>query len=151
MAAESPNEPDPGSVTRTASTPVPSAGASQSCANGAEDLVGRLLDALSTGNAEAAAATFSSDDDFEWFSATSSGEHDVVRDHSELDDYFKATFSETEAVELDDMRWNGTRGEVGNFEYDITVTSENGVADWRGKGAVHCEKGVLLVWSMATA
>lgn len=150
MAAGSPNEPVPGSVTRTGSTQGPSAGASKSCANMAEDLIVRLLDALSTGKAGAAAATFSSGDDFEWFSATSSIEHDVVRDHSELDDYFKATFSEAEAVELDDMRWNGTRGQVGNFEYDITVTSDIGVADWRGKGAVHCDKGVLLVWSMAT-
>ena len=149
MVAESPSDPGPESTPRTAPTQAPSADASQSCAGVAEDVVARLLDALSTGNAEAAAATFSSDDDFEWFSATSSDEHDVVRDHSELEDYFEATYSETGAVALDDMRWNGTRGEIGNFDYDITVSSEIGVADWRGKGAVHCEKGVLLVWSMA--
>lgn len=111
----------------------------------------QLLDALSAGDAAGAAETFASGDDFEWFSATSPDGHDEVRDRAELDDFFEATFDGGEAVKLDDMRWNGMRGGVGNFEYDITITSEAGTADWRGKGAVHCEKGVLVVWSMGTS
>jgi hypothetical protein len=112
--------------------------------------VTQLLDALSAGNAAVAAETFASGDEFEWFSATSPDGHDVVRDHSELDDYFETAFSEVTAVELEDMSWNGTSGDIGNFAYDITVTSDRGATEWRGKGAVHCAKGVLVVWSMAT-
>lgn len=126
-----------------------SAAASPSCAKEAEDLVTRLVTGLATGDTRAAAATFASGDDFERFSATSSDGHDVVREQSELDDYLDATFSGTVGIHLDDMQWNGTRGDVGNFEYEITVISDTSIAGWTGKGAVHCEKGVLILWSMA--
>lgn len=126
-----------------------SAAASPSCEKEAADLVTRLLTGLATGDTRAAAATFASGDDFERFSATSSDGHDVVREQSELDDYLDATFSGTGGIHLDDMQWNGTRGDVGNFEYEITVISDTSIAGWTGKGAVHCEKGVLIVWSMA--
>lgn len=141
--------PDPKSGAGTTSSPHPSAGASE-CADETEQLVARLLDALSAGNAAVAAETFAADDEFEWFSATAPDGHDVVRDHSELDDYFETAFSEATTVELEDMSWNGTSGDIGNFAYDITVTSDRSVTEWRGKGAAHCAKGVLVVWSMAT-
>lgn len=118
-----------------------------------EQIVERFADASRREDASAAAALFAQGTHFEWFSATSSADHYVTRKHVDLEDRFRQRFQAGERFELKLFNWNGPvqDGNI-NFDFEMRWTNpefDASSGDARGKGAISCWDGSIIVLSIA--
>lgn len=115
----------------------------QSCQpTNVQSTVEHLIDALNNSDPAAADATVASEPRFEWFSVDPDRLGTDSYDRSSLRQFFEdlaGSEPEFEIVSLDFNFYRQT-DRSRNFEFQL--------ADRRGKGAIDCDTGLIVVWSM---
>lgn len=114
--------------------------------SGTEAIVTDFLADISADDVTAAAALFAEPPAFRWYSDASRTGPDSY-DRTTLPDHLASVAAATTTVTLVGFDYNG-RTDVGNFAYVLSSTDTDGntVQD-RGKGAVQCSTGFIVVWS----
>jgi hypothetical protein len=90
---------------------------------------------------------------FRWYSASDGRRNRTVFDRARLLPYFAARHRRHERLTLRWFRFNSvTQRSYGNFEYRLTRRADDLAGGrpvrYAGKGAVSCETGRIIVWSM---
>jgi hypothetical protein len=111
-------------------------------ATNVESTVERLIDALNTSDPAAADAIIASEPRFEWFSVDPDRLGADSFDRSNLRAFFAELAESAPEFEVVSVDFNFYRqtDRTGNFEFQL--------ADRRGKGAIDCDSGLIMVWSM---
>lgn len=85
---------------------------------------------------------------FEWFSVTlGHNDHTVVYEPSdihEVQDRLEGT-----TTRLEELKWNGSSDGLGHFSAAAVIESTGGPMHGTAKGAVDCETGLLVTFSLA--
>lgn len=123
------------------------------------ETVGRLVvDFFSAVNSGASRITDFFAPELEWYSVTegdpqADGRHFVSSDSTELREYFKNRAAHGERIQLLEIQVAyERRRNIGNVVYNLERTADDlaGYGDEaHGKGAIDCETGRILVWSMS--
>lgn len=117
----------------------------------------RFLGAFNRGDAQALAAVWAAEPDFQWYSTPAPGERvrGWASHRPSLIRYFRARHLRGERLELTSLRVNGNtaaRKPYGNFQYRLVRSADDlAPTEYLGKGALHCyatRPDVLIVWSM---
>ena len=118
-------------------------------------VIARFVTAFNAGNRKALNDTWVDKLSFKWYGVTSAPGlrpfPDAVQ-RSTLLAYFAERHAAHERLQLTKVKVNGvTAGAYGNFEFELLRSAADltdGPKLYRGKGAVTCSTGRLMVWSM---
>ena len=118
-------------------------------------VIARFVTAFNAGNRKALNDTWVDKLSFKWYGVTSAPGlrpfPDAVQ-RSTLLAYFAERHAAHERLQLTKVKVNGvTAGAYGNFEFELLRSADDligGPKLYRGKGAVTCSTGRLMVWSM---
>jgi len=118
------------------------------CASSAEAAVVGFTEATSAGDASTADSLFSQDR-FGWFSETPGRLDPEARNRDTLLAYLSERVMEGARYELVSFSFNGYReaDDTGNFGFILRNEAGSRIF---GKGAVACETGKIIVWSMGS-
>ena len=115
----------------------------------------RFVTAFNGGNRKALNEAWVNRLSFKWYGVTSPPgvrTMEAAARRSTLLPYFAERHAAHERLHLTKVKVNGvTAGAYGNFEFELLRTADDlpgGPRLYRGKGAVTCSTGRLMVWSM---
>ena len=118
-------------------------------------VITRFVTAFNAGNRKAVNETWVNKVSFKWYGVTSPPgmrTPDAALQRATLLPYFAERHAAHERLVLTKVKVNGvTAGAYGNFEFELLRNADDlpdGPQPYRGKGAVTCSTGRLMVWSM---